>query len=611
MRFINRLPFVAVIFLALCACKNPVADSANGVTSPEPTAHAVGSLTLGISVISPYIQNSSAPVSRAYLYATSVTVSVQTSSGTNVVTPVSQTLSLSNTTGSTTSTLSAIPNIPVGTGYRIIVDIYSSASGTAKLVSGTATGVAIAEGVSTPVSVTCTPSTPTSLSFNTDFSPSLAATGEAWYSFSAIANQLYAIQAPFPTAYLFLFDSTGTLVSDCSSASYNLTPTAAGTYYLGVAAGAAAVAPTIRVNAIFNEGSVASPVSVALDTNRTFKLGNVTGQTYSYYGFTTTTAGTYYFVSPSSVSYYSTLYSDSAFSTTVKSSTYANGEYALTGLSAATTYYWRLQNNNGANLNFTGRLVSPTAAAAETYNEGSIASPVTLTLGTARNATFGGHSWNRNSYYTFTTGPSPAPYLLHFGTFPSTLPYIYYYLGTDATFASYNTSNSTNSSDLNISVLAANTTYYLRLMPSSSYPFDSQATLAVTLSARSCIELSIGANASAAYTAGSIASGQLDAWYHVSLLNSNGSTFRINWDNAYNGSGTYTLYTNVSAYRGNGTSYFTGMSSGYGNNYQQIVVPSGEADAFIRVLPAYSGDTGSFGVRFIYPPTGSIVVTVH
>jgi hypothetical protein len=606
----------AVIAVLICSCAPVIVKSTGG--SPDTgaaTPETAGSLLLDISAIAPCIKNSNAPGAKAYLYATSVTVRIVSGSGENVISPVTRTLSLSNSGGSGTASLDPINSIPVGSGYVVYVDVYNSAYGTGRTVSGHKSGVAIAENAMTAINITCTPYSPSTITPNAGVSPSLNAYGEAWYSLNAAANQLYTIQPPSPSAYLFLYDSSGTFIADVSTAAYPLTAAAASVYYLGVASGASAVTPTVLVSATLppaNEGSIASPVSLALDADRTFLIGTTTNNDgASYYSFTANSAGKYFLYTSYYCNYY--LYSDPSFSSLINSYTYSLGELSLGTLAASTPYYLKLTNVSAlSNVSMTGRIISSDAISSMPVAQGSVSAPVVLTLGSSYAAAIGGHAWNNTSYYMFTTGSTPTISFV-FGAFPTTLSGLYCCIGTDPTFASYSTLKYFNSSNTLQFLLAANTTYYLKIAPSNNSRFDTLATFSMTPSSYtpSYVALPLGTTASAtAFTAGTITSTASETWYQVTLPNANGGSYSILWDDSSSGSGTYSLDVAVSAYQENNTAYFTGVDSAY-NSPRMITVPAGQSSVRIRVGPWYSGYTGNFGIKFVSPSTGGVTVTIQ
>jgi hypothetical protein len=158
----------AIIALVACSCKPIIENQIHASPSPGASpSGSTGSLILDVSAIAPCITNSDAPVPKAYLYATSVTVGILTStSGTNVIAPVTQTLDLNNTGGSGTGTLTAITGIPVGAGYYVYVNVYNSAYGTNRTVSGYQSGVTISENASTDINIVCTPYLPSTITPN-------------------------------------------------------------------------------------------------------------------------------------------------------------------------------------------------------------------------------------------------------------------------------------------------------------------------------------------------------------------------------------------------------------------------------------------------------------
>lgn len=144
------------------------------------------------------------------------------------------------------------------------------------------------------------------------------------------------------------------------------------------------------------EGSVSSPIAVALDTQRSSFVGTVSN---SYYTFTTTDAGSYVgSITNPSVSVIWYLYSDAGYSTVVGSSCAAT---CINKLAANTKYYLRVQDWGYSTATFT-------LAVKLIKSEGTTAAPIGLAVGPASYA--GSVALAGFSYYRFHTGAVPSAY---------------------------------------------------------------------------------------------------------------------------------------------------------------------------------------------------------
>jgi hypothetical protein len=70
-----------------------------------------------------------------------------------------------------------------------------------------------------------------------------------------------------------------------------------------------------------------------------------------------------------------------------------------------------------------------------------------------------------------------------------------------------------------------------------------------------------------------------------------GTTYRITWDDSYEGSGSYTCDVKVSA-----TPYFSNIDSAYST--PRTITPSSSGNITITVTPYSSGGTGSYRIRY-------------
>lgn len=227
----------------------------------------------------------------------------------------------------------------------------------------------------------------------------------------------------------------------------------------GGGGGSAPAAPAGTTPTLSNgEGTVSSPINVALDTPRSSTVGTLTN---SYYSFTTTNAGSYLvsITNPSaSVIWY--LYSDAGYSTAVGSSCAAA---CINNLAANTKYYLRVKDWGSSAATFT-------LAVKLIKSEGTTAAPITLNVGTASYA--GSVGMAGVSYYRFLTGAAPSAYTVTLKRRADISGY--YPLGKIGIFASPFDATPqvalTGGGDCDMSVttcsfnaLAANTYYYVRI----------------------------------------------------------------------------------------------------------------------------------------------------
>lgn len=149
-----------------------------------------------------------------------------------------------------------------------------------------------------------------------------------------------------------------------------------------------------------SEGSVSSPIAVAIDSPRpNSKVAAATGLTApSYYKFTTGSAGTYVIGLTNTHQYVSwDLYSDPSFSTQIMdcdNNFFSGDEVGLVGLQAGTTYYLKVSNFVGFSAD------SYTLTVNRLQSEGTTVTPVDLTVAVSHS---GSIAANGKSYYRFKT----------------------------------------------------------------------------------------------------------------------------------------------------------------------------------------------------------------
>jgi hypothetical protein len=588
--------FVGLLILAACA--NPVAhNAATALAANKKTGH----LTLSIPAIASWIKTSPSSgaqkgvASRAMGMVDSVKVQVQ-SGGVDVITPVVQWIGQSNTIGNSTTSVT-VPLIPVGTNYTVILSVYNtSVSSTTPVVIGQATGVGIAQNATTNVTITCIPNNPATMpSVPTGETPTLASGAEQWYSMQVTGGIKYYFLQTDPDVQFAVFDKTGALISPGGYCAYVAAYT--GTIYVGMVnySGATAngalqvtyVAPTL------NEGTSSSPAALALDQSHLFQMGPASGnEASSYYSFTTTSAGTYALditdAGYNGVDFMATLYSNQGYSTTVAGPSYVwSAGMVFPGLSAFTTYYLELTNQSGSYSSFTGQLADPVYIAANSNNQGSVASPVSLQIGTSISAKVGSNVWDNTSYYSFTTGPD-IDYIFTMTNMSTNLS-VNFTLYSAAAFTQV--VQGWNGTSFSMLPLSPNTTYYLEAMNNN-------------IGTGSTFTLEIGTASTPTFTTlptdgswnpGSVSSGS-NVWYMATVTA--GQTYDLWWDNAYQGSGTYTNYCSVSAYQANRLNLYFSSSAGY-TTPQVITVPAGQTQVYICVSGGGSttGTTGTFALK--------------
>jgi hypothetical protein len=359
-----------------------------------------------------------------------------------------------------------------------------------------------------------------------------------------------------------------------------------------------------------SEGSAAAPVSLILDADHVFTMGTAAnGGGSSYYRFTTATAGDHYFSPAWTSGYTCAIFSDSAFSVSVAALPASSGESFLGSLSASTTYYLRLTNGQAtAGVSASGRIISAATVNASVFGEGSIASPVSLTLEDEHAVKLGGHLWNRRSYYAFTTG-SDGELTLDFA-FPAGLDSVAYDLGIDPTFQTFTVSGISSSQDIDPGALSAATPYFLRITGRAIFEGPKTLPLILTGYPTDNIILPLGATAgTTAFTRGDLTSSVQEIKYRVILPNASGGKYCIFWDDSGQGSGTYTANVWVQAYNKGGVSYFS-QNSAF-NTAQTVPVAAGERAIIIRVIPYSTGGSGSFGIKCVNQSTGTGIIHIQ
>lgn len=596
--------------LLMCACMNPASHTAGPVPA---TSQITGNLKLSISPIATWITASTGSgalkgltASRAMGIANSVKIQVQTAAGADVISPLTQNTYVTGPAmnGYPTPPI-AVQLIPVGTNYTVKLSVYNnSVSATMPTVTGQASGVNVTQGANTTVSITCIPANPISITPSVVArTTSLAAQAEQWYSLQVASGTTYYFLQTTPNVAMGIFDNTGKLISSSSYIAYAATYT--GTLNLGVVnnTGSSATAALMvsTTMPIMNEGSVASPVNLSLNQNHSFQIGPYNNQGTSYYSFTTDGSGTFV-LNTSSGGYNAALYSDSGFANVVSISGNLNYGCQFAGLSAFTPYYLELTNNWGSFSSFTGQIMDPAAvAAAGTHDQGSVASPVSLTLGSAIAAQVGCHSYDMTSYYRFSTG-SGVDYAISANNI-SPGSNVQFQVYSDAGFQNSIFNNSFNDASYSLPPLSPSTTYYVTASNGNgnSYP----TTFSLEVSALP-VPTFIALPTDGTWTPGNLSSLGNIAWYLATVTG--GQSYTLNWDNMNQGSGSYTAWTYVGAYQSDRkTAYFTNMWQGF-TTPQVINVPTGQTQVYVCV----GNGPGTFALKMAEAASsGTVTVTAQ
>ncbi|HPH03038.1 MAG TPA: hypothetical protein PK297_08780, partial [Spirochaetota bacterium] len=130
-------------------------------------------------------------------------------------------------------------------------------------------------------------------------------------------------------------------------------------------------------------------------------------------------------------------------------------------------------------------------------------------------------------------------------------------------------------------------------LASSSLAISSSAVSSASSAASSAFSAT-PLTVNAAWTAANMTSGVGEQWF--SFEGSAGTSYKIYWDDSYQGSGTKTLDVKVSCYRADrSTGYFTSVDTAY--TTPQTVTPSTSETIYIKVVPYTTGNTGTYAVK--------------
>jgi fibronectin type 3 domain-containing protein len=277
-------------------------------------------------------------------------------------------------------------------------------------------------------------------------------------------------------------------------------------------------------------------------------------------GVTATASSFNITVSWSSVSGATSYYlyrSTSASGTYTRVATPSTTSYTNTGLSAGTTYYYKVSAYNGsgesAESSYTSATTSATAPGTPTGVTATATSPNTITV-----------NWSSvpgaTGYYIYYSTSASGTYNSLSGSFSSTVGYI--------------------------TECSANTTYYFKVSAYNSY---GESTQSAYVSVRTLATIALSAST---WTNGSVTQSSKVAWYSFSVTS--GTRYYVWWNDSYEGNNTKTGDVWVSAYYSNGTSIFTYEDSGWSSPRSFIASSTGTVT--IKVEPY--GDYGTFAVAY-------------
>jgi fibronectin type 3 domain-containing protein len=239
--------------------------------------------------------------------------------------------------------------------------------------------------------------------------------------------------------------------------------------------------------------------------------------------------------------------------------------YTNTGLSSNTTYYYRVSAVNNY-----GESSQSSYASATTTTSGAVPSTPSSVTASAQSSTSITVSWGSVS------GAS----------------YYYVYRATSSN-GSYSYIGSTYSTSLTDTGLSSNTTYYYRVSAWNSYGESSQSNYAsATTNSSSSSTVTLTNNQW--YTNSFTSSSQTHTYQFFA---SAGTTYRIQWDDSYNGSSSsYNVDVRVSA----SGAEIASFSEDSGYTTPKAVTASSSGYITITVTPWSSGDTGNYRIRYYW-----------
>ncbi len=364
-------------------------------------------------------------------------------------------------------TLAAFADLTGGTAYYLMVNNYSTGSGSFYTVTVTAGGGN--EGnIGSPVLLTV----------GTPHNATISSDGKGYYSFVADRDGSFIIgltdthqdlrwslysNASY-TAYVVFSCDTTSYAGDEICATPNLVN--GQSYYLLVEEqGYKDGFFTITVSPGASEGSVSGPVHLTVGTSH---VGGIENGGTSYYRFTTNANATSsYTIAVSNVTPTATLtilvYSDPAFSYGSEVATcYSSAQCLASGLGPATAYYVKVMNATAIS---GGQSSTYSIVVIPGGSEGYPAGPVALTVGQATAASVDGKS---SSYYAFTTADTGVggSYTVSLTNTQTNLSWtVYSDAGFTTSLGSCDTVTTAGAGDETCATanLDPNTTYYLKV----------------------------------------------------------------------------------------------------------------------------------------------------
>jgi hypothetical protein len=297
------------------------------------------------------------------------------------------------------------------------------------------------------------------------------ANASSYYSFTAPTDGIYTWSLDYDDYICTktVYRDNGYTVKATNSNSPRIALMAGETVFLKVDNTSCSKVPIPFKNAVtrsgdqISDGTEHNPAQLILDTPFAGKIG---AQSVSYYTFTTTAAGLYTCaVSKSSLSGYNfTLCPDSAYKRAIQEQSREGKSWSY-NLSANTVYYILFASWDSSPVAY----ILKVSRTSDATNDGFSESPVTLQLGVPYAGKVGVRNGYSNgmgySWYSFTTGAAGA-YAIKASGFSGSLNYKLY---SDPAFSS-DITNATTSSGLPGIMLAASTTYYLKITNDSSSP---------------------------------------------------------------------------------------------------------------------------------------------
>jgi hypothetical protein len=521
---------------------------------------------------------------KAFCRSTSYTVEVLDASGEAVIPPASA------ETASSGSLSALAVDVPQGSGYTVRLSVYNAAASAANpVVRGEARGVAVVSGADTPLAITCLPVNPGRIPMNgSQLYFTLPSAGEKWFSMDCAAGESYAVTMLRNGISMALFDGDGNFLSS-GVTGLEYAATVSGTVYVcALATGSMNNYAYLYASPMAQEGSVGDPIALELNVPHVFTAGpGSSSKNTSYYRFTTTEAGDYAFVATCYCDTY--LYLDPNFSNEILARTDRRIGTVASGLAADTTYYLKIRNKASGQMSAAGTIVDPSVIRADSGGEGSLSDPVPLPLGTSRPAAVGGKPYNSASYYRFRTGAGKDYRIILPASGNTLLAMVY----ADPSFSGFVDSlRTTQARALSKEMtLSPSTTYYLEVINE----FCDQSMAFQLLVDRVGEPAFTPLPSDGAWMACSLDSSGGSAWFEADVVG--GRVYTLNWDDAYQGSGLYSLDIRGSVFHGDRqTAYYRNIDSAY-NAGITLNVPEGETKLYVQIMDYSYYKTGTFALK--------------